>query len=293
MPRVLKKVKRYHRYDCPKCDTVFVSMEVSKYWCPFCRKPLARDPIAKKIRPAKARNLQSVAVGRARRGANKGWAEKVKLRDKAVKQLDKFAKQTFDDIEDDEPEEEEDLPWAPSPTYNIGMRLTAGAGRSCRVFFQQNALYLKTRSGMVAPSPGRGNQNGVMGIEAWRHVDPNGAPYSQNPKNSFEWCHLIADSLGGPTIPGNLVAASYGCNTEMNTIEHRIMGRTELLVGVVARCSREHVAEMIEYTISYNNKNPRFELTIDARNQNFTKEDHEDLIGEINDWLKQMGLKQR
>jgi hypothetical protein len=252
------------------------------------------DGRPKKIKPGKASNLESLSVARARRHRQARRSEQIaERRAQAMAELEAHLEDEGALIESDDEEMEDDEPWAPSPAYNIGMRLTNGLRRACRAVYPQNNVYLKTQNGRIGPSPGRANQNTVMGIEAWRHVDSNGTPYANNPKNSFEWCHLIADSLGGGTVAGNLVAASYGCNTEMNVIEHRIMGRTELALTVAAHCNREHVAEMIVYTVSHNNRNPVFQRMIDGTNQNFTQQDADDLIAELNNWFRTMGLPQK
>jgi hypothetical protein len=159
------------------------------------------------------------------------------------------------------------------------------------VVYPHDATYRKTASNQIGPSPGRGNQNTVMGGSAWQHV--GGPDYAVNPKVSFEWCHLIADSLGGPTVATNLVAASYGCNTEMNVIEHRIQGRTELSVEVIAHCNASDNAEMIVYTVRYPLHLPIFTRNIDGKNQDFTQQDHDDLVGALNDWFRAVGLPQK
>jgi hypothetical protein len=89
-----------------------------------------------------------------------------------------------------------------------------------------------------------------MGGSAQRHSG-RGVSYKVNPKGSEEWCHLIADSLGGPTTGRNLVAASYSANTMMGAIEKCLHGRAEFEIRVRAHCSRANVAEFLDYAIRH------------------------------------------
>lgn len=120
----------------------------------------------------------------------------------------------------------------------------------------------------------------------WKTDPPTrGKSYKVDKKRSLEWCHLIADSLGGPTHETNLVAASYGANTFMMTIEEKLNAKTNLTIQVTAECSSDHVAEFIYYTIK---KSSTIQQTwlIDARNDNFSQADYDKYGKEVSDFIK-------
>jgi hypothetical protein len=119
----------------------------------------------------------------------------------------------------------------------------------------------------------------------WGSVSPaRGMPYNKNKYCSLEWCHLVADSLGGPTTSDNLVAASYAANTFMMTIEEKLNAKSTLSIQVKADCSTDHVAEFIYYTVNKGNSNKTW--TIDARNDYFTKADYETVGKSVTDFIK-------
>jgi hypothetical protein len=288
-----------YRYDCTTCKPKIVYFsEASKVRpkCPKCRTVLTFMG-QKKIKPKWARNLDLAVVNRSPRAKSRREALVNEKRAMVVAELDEFLED--EGFSEDEFEEEDDA-WAPPPQYSIGMRLTSGTRRACRGVYPNQLIYIKAAAKTrIAPSPGRGNQNGVMGkhilglgggdLSAQSHAG-RGSLYTVDKFTSLEWCHLIADSLGGPTTPANLVAASFGCNTEMNVIEHRLQGRTELDVQVTAECNANHIAEMITYNIYYGTKLPIFTRKIDAYNDHFTKEDMDDLEVLLKTWFKQVGL---
>lgn len=104
--------------------------------------------------------------------------------------------------------------------------------------------------------------------------------YTVNKKLSLEWCYLIADSLGGPTEPANLVAASYGANTHMLAIESCLQSRTDVEVEVTAFCSRENCAEYILYDIT-NSRGQALAIGIDATNDQFPPSAFEAVRAEV------------
>jgi hypothetical protein len=198
----------------------------------------------------------------------------------------------FEESKQETKEAKEDPPWAAPPRYTLAQRLTSGTRRTVRQHWRHYPNLLKPQIGPVlADSPGRRNANEVMQGTAWERVDPNGTPYKDDPKNSFEWCHLIADSLGGKTENPNLVAASFGCNTEMNVIERRLKARTELSLEVKAYCSRKDIAEYIEYVVKYGTNADVFRRWIDGQNKAFTKEDQAALELLVDKWIADMGLQ--
>jgi len=111
-----------------------------------------------------------------------------------------------------------------------------------------------------------------------------GMRYTVDKKRSLEWCHLIADSLGGPTHADNLVAASYGANTFMMTIEEQLNAKSTLNVQVTVTCSGDHVAEFIYYTVKKGNASRMW--IIDGRNDNFCWADYNRYGQEVRDFIQ-------
>lgn len=66
---------------------------------------------------------------------------------------------------------------------------------------------------------------------------------------AWEWCHLVADSLGGASVTHNFVAASFCCNTYMGVIEGFLTGRGDLAVQVTSYGPAGAVADWIVYEI--------------------------------------------
>ncbi|NVB41112.1 hypothetical protein G6O69_24950 [Pseudenhygromyxa sp. WMMC2535] len=167
--------------------------------------------------------------------------------------------------------------------YNIKMRYTlldyqSGARSQSRS--KTYPLKMTTRWFQVSGALGRPQSTGsVMATHyekkgnypAWKHA---GYPdYSDDPKVSAEWCHLIADSLGGPTHPSNLVAASYAANTHMAAIEGCLNGNSKVQIRVMVYAAKDHIAEHITYQVKLGSKSACFE--IDARCSNFSSSDAE------------------
>jgi hypothetical protein len=109
--------------------------------------------------------------------------------------------------------------------------------------------------------------------------------HAKNRFKSMEWCHLIADSLGGGTTAENLVAASYGANTHMAAIEAVLSGKTHVRLEVTAFCSAEHVAQMIHYQLTRPHKESPLLFRIDARNHYFTDDDLKEVQAQVRTWL--------
>ncbi|WNG35720.1 hypothetical protein F0U61_20145 [Archangium violaceum] len=111
-------------------------------------------------------------------------------------------------------------------------------------------------------------------------------PYNGDPQNNEEWCHLLAASLGGATVPKNLVAASYSANTFMLVIESLIRGNSNVQVEVEAHCSRQHVAEWIVYKVrSKKDRRSNIQFNIDAKCTDFTATDGSIVGNYMGYWL--------
>jgi hypothetical protein len=114
-----------------------------------------------------------------------------------------------------------------------------------------------------------------------RNLNVRGAPYTTDKFRSLEWCHLVADSLGGATAGNNLVAASFGANTHMLAIESCLHARTDVTIRVTAHCSHENCAEFIVYEI-INRSTKALAIGIDARNDLFPSSAYEAIRQEVN-----------
>jgi hypothetical protein len=195
----------------------------------------------------------------------------------------------------DESIDEKDVEWLLPPAFNPKMRLTKGGSRrTCRVVWPQDATLRKSQPGCrVGDAHHRkeGNASPIMGLaingkgllSAWEHAGrPN---YALDKTKSSEWCHLWADCLGGPTIAANLVSASYCANTEMLVIEHKLKGKAQYSITVVADCATAHVAEMIHYTITHRKSSASRTWMIDGRNDAFTREDMTALERDLKTWM--------
>lgn len=181
--------------------------------------------------------------------------------------------------------DEDDVDWLPPPRYNITMRLT-GAARTHRDIagvICPGEHQLDTGWQRVAAAAGRLSANGIMRGSAQRHSG-RGVSYRRNAKRSEEWCHLIADSLGGVTTPRNLVAASYSANTMMGAIEKCLHGRAEFEVRVIAYCSAPHVAEFFSYGIRHHTSHQALIFSIDAANTEFSLADVSFVANAFKDW---------
>ena len=219
--------------------------------------------------------------------------------------------------EEMEPDDPDDFDFFPEPEkpFNPAMRYTPdGDGKYVGRAFDISGCNPKckmTRSKQVKGAKGRLNVTGAvmrqhykplvrlpkkmssLSAYYWANLTcaPRGLAHSVNKKKSLEWCHLIADSLGGGTSPRNLVAASFAANTYMLAIEEQLQNKREFWLDIEAYCEDNHVAEFITYTITLapNGKTkPGSAKTwvIDAREDHFTKADYERVGGEVSRHLK-------
>jgi hypothetical protein len=148
----------------------------------------------------------------------------------------------------------------------------------------------------IRPPAGRTpTQDEFGGLSAAKHAQDNGVVRTgEEPKKGadFEWCHLIADSLGGPTEQANLACATYHANTAMLCIERELKGKTYLDVRVEMDVRRgTHIAEKITYQIrktpSHSKKRQKvgetkiFTETIDGLASGCTKDEGEKLRGRV------------
>lgn len=208
-----------------------------------------------------------------------------------------------DDDDDDQvgtADDDDDDDFAPTPdhAYNIRMRLTPApySGRaSCT---SDSSLTLKVRR-QIQATAGRLDLNKVMGkhfkkpspsaYPAWKHAGTTS--YKKDKFSSSEWCHLVADSLGGPSDSSNLVAASFSANTYMAALEALLKGQTGLMVDVTVLCSFDHIADMIVYRLEDRHSSSRaFEAKIDGAASGFSASDLSTVQRDLQSWLKTCGI---
>lgn len=222
-------------------------------------------------------------------------------RDEEIMERRLRAAAELDEAEDSSESDDEDDPdFLPpkSHDYNIQMRLTTSP-YAARATYGHDATHLQNKRNQILGTAGRLNLNKVMGdflgapdpgrYAAWKHT---GAPkYSDNKVASSEWCHLIADSLGGPSVPGNLVAASYCANTYMAAIEVLLKGQSGLTLDVTVHCSAPHIGEWIHYKI-VDTANPAhfYDVSIDALAAGFNGTDLDRVQLALQAWLRGRGI---
>lgn len=200
--------------------------------------------------------------------------------------------------------EETDPEFEPAKNFNPAMRYTTGSysGRARNLTLYDPNHEKDSKLTQVAGAANRPVATSVAMAAAlkatigsrpqisayswvnWNKLVKRGKPFKTSPKESFEWCHLVADCLGGPTDVSNLVAASYCANTFMLVIEQKLQSKTDLKVQVVVDCSEPHVAEFIRYTVHKGNKSK--EWVIDARAIEFSASDGKTYGDEVADFLK-------
>ena len=201
--------------------------------------------------------------------------------------------------ESSESEDESDDDYLPQPPrpFNVRMRLTIAAYQA-RGHHPNDVACVLRQTRNVLTTAGRLDLNKVMGQHlpppalpkwpAWRHHGTTS--YATNPKASSEWCHLVADSLGGPSIPANLVAASYSANTYMCAMEVMLKGQGGLTIDVTVHCSVPHFGEWIYYRILQRASNQSFLEEIDAQATGFAAADLTDVQTRLQAWLAARGI---
>ncbi|HWB95554.1 MAG TPA: hypothetical protein VG672_02600 [Bryobacteraceae bacterium] len=87
----------------------------------------------------------------------------------------------------------------------------------------------------------------------------------------YEWCHLVAHSMGGRDRPSNVVAASRGNNSEQLAIENILSAyRTENLflvrieAGLLNTGHGKHLGTVIRYSINLDGTNTTLKIMLDA-----------------------------
>lgn len=311
-------------YVCTRCSTGTVikgifSSETDRgplTRCPTCRKKRAERKRAYKTRSGHIRHARDMDVAatlseRATR-KSRGRPPARLIEDEEEVRLDVAALARAYNPADDAGAED-DSEYVAKTQFNPAMRLTDdGTNATCRSRAAMLMLCQHTLTMTVAPphlvtaAAGRIDTGSTMArylkvgrpaLATYRtlsaytwanwglHPPTRGRAYTAFPKLSLEWCHLVADSLGGPTVGANLVAASYAANTCMLAIEQQLHARTTLHVEVTVYCSSENVAEFLDYKIIRPNA-AHLTITIDARNDCFTRADYATVGQQVASFLR-------
>lgn len=203
-------------------------------------------------------------------------------------------------VEEEEQGDEDDAEYVPQIDFSPAMRFHPSGDdtpratcRSLLTVTRVVAFDIVTKQHQITLAAGRLDTGTVMGsflckgkpkrlaAQTWA---ARGTPYRTCKYTSLEWCHLFADSLGGPTVGDNLVAASYAANTFMLAIESCLQAKTTLKIQLGVVCSKENVAELIDYKVIRPNGVEKI-WTIDARNDHFTRGDYAKIKAEVEAFL--------
>lgn len=181
-----------------------------------------------------------------------------------------------------------DFLFAPTLDFTPYMRCTQNGETFNATRIGLQVLTVKTKAYQLIGVPaGRpATPLSVMGESASNHA----AKHKQNPTVALEWCHLVADCLGGDTAKDNLFCGGYNANSHMLAIEGKLKGQTHLEVQVEAHC---HVGTEFAEKVVYRVKNPKngrvFEDTFDSLSEGFSVADHDKVGRTLKDWLQKYG----
>lgn len=264
--------------------------------CRACDKPTVRAGYgAGKVRKG-AIELTAAAIERRDQRSRQAVVDSRKQRD-ARFAAHRGISVDSDDGEDEEDEGDEDFLPRPDHTYNLRMRLTPGHYAARHNYGYDASCVLRQQRDVLATA-GRLNLNLVMGralgaprpfnLPAWKHAGTT--KHSVDKYASSEWCHLVADSLGGPSVPLNVAAASYSANTYMAAMEVMLKGQASLTLEVTFRCSAPHVGEWIFYRITHRPSGQFTLVEIDARAGGFSATDLTNVQTALRAWLAARGI---
>ena len=141
--------------------------------------------------------------------------------------------------------------WVPLPTVRVQSRR-------------------KTNQGMnTATTNLTGNARSATNYAIWVDGTTPGSPVDSTKR--YEWCHLLAHSMGGADDETNIVAAVKGNNTEQLAIESALqMYRCEnaFSMRVTAACldggNGQHMGNVIRYEASFVNGGPDYVRYLDC-----------------------------
>jgi hypothetical protein len=190
-------------------------------------------------------------------------------------------------------DDENDSDFVLNDEFKPSMRLTvAPATYSVATRAAANLTVVSKAFTKVAGTAGRGDAKATMGKSAADYANNNNFAASAGVK--FEWCHVIADSLGGPTTKDNLFCGGYNANTHMMAVEGLLSGKTHLEVQVEAHCQTGTTcAEKIVYRVQKPGSANIFEDTFDSLSTGFNPDDYRRVRTKLKTWLNSTGKRAR
>lgn len=195
------------------------------------------------------------------------------------------------DVGEDEDE------YLPTPEFSPEMRYSQSGSFALTRFPLAPTTMKVVPWTRVTASAGRGDTNAQFGgVSATAHGAPLCPGFAPAPSSgkTFEWCHLIADCLGGPTSASNLFCGSFHANTAMLCIEHQLVGKShlEVRIEVLVRAGT-YLGEIITYRVRVVGGTAEFSETIDALATGCTAIDAQALRLRIRDWLRQHAQRKK
>lgn len=295
----------YVHFRCIRCKRVYGlqttdPIRVQTPTCRSCNRPTNRSGLGAQSLRKGAIELSAATLSRQTRAAaaqnharQHREAKLMERRHMAAAQLS--PDQDYVEVEDTD---DQDFLIQSSHGYNIRMRLTPGPYQARATYGHDSSCVLRV-SRDIQGTAGRLNLNDVMGrhfgaaqparYSAWRHAGTT--DYSVDKFASSEWCHLVADSLGGPSEPSNLVAASFSANTYMAALEGLLKGQAALQLQVTVHCSASHIGEWIFYRILHRPTGQICDFQIDAQAGGFSANDLATQQGRLQTWLAGRGIR--
>ena len=193
-----------------------------------------------------------------------------------------------------------DVDYVPTPAFDPSLRYsTTGGFAMARIVKTATFKRCTPWTTITAPLHGPRDTNGKFGgLSANVHGKEKAPDFKGAPSKSgkdFEWCHMIADSLGGATSAVNLFCGTCHANTAMLCVENVLRGKTGADVQVEIDLRKDtHVCEKIIYrvrkkvTSSSKAKHAAtmFECTIDGLATGCMKEDGETQAGTERKWVR-------
>lgn len=198
-----------------------------------------------------------------------------------------------DALREDWGADEDDPTYAPPADFNPSMRLSQ-AGETNNVIMRTQGLTLisgSTAYTKIGERAARSSTDAAMGSSAATYAGSmNPAPTAI--ARGYEWCHMVAACLGGPTNQANLFCGGYNANTHMLAIEQKLTGKTYLEVQIEARCRQGTAfAEEIVYRVRKPGSSKVYEDAFDAQSTGFSADDYKRVRDKLGEWLRRYGKR--
>lgn len=195
--------------------------------------------------------------------------------------------------EEDDGADDDDPTYAPPADFNPSMRLSQ-TGETNSVIMRTHGLTLTSGSTAytkVAERAARSSTDVAMGGSAANYassIHPAPTPIARG----YEWCHMVAACLGGPTNNTNLFCGGYHANTHMLALEQKLTGKTHLEVQVEVRCRQGSVlAEEVVYRVRKPGISKIYEDAFDAQSAGFSADDYKRVRDDLGNWLRRYGKR--